>query len=307
MHICYVDEAGCTGALPNAASPIQPVFTLVGVIMPQVRVKPLTVDWINLKQRHFPSLLSAIPSPKFHDWMAAEIKGAELRKRAKHSSRNNRRAATKVIDDLLTLIERHEGRLAGRVFVKPIGGLFKGTAVYTATAQSICATFENLLETQGSVGFVIADSRNKHSNANLSHSIFTQRHSVAGDPYPRIVEAPTFGHSDNHAGLQIADIIASALLFPIAAQVCSAEHLTNHMHCDPHFLDLRGRFGARLRALQWQYPGANSPGAGGITLSDQINGYKTPVLFTDTSQPAPKPSALANAMMAAGAAGAQKT
>jgi hypothetical protein len=27
---------------------------------------------------------------------------------------------------------------------------------------------------------------------------------------------PTFGHSENHAGLQLADLVCSALLFPMA-------------------------------------------------------------------------------------------
>ena len=50
----------------------------------------------------------------------------------------------------------------------------------------------------------------------VSHSIFTQKFSPAARNYQRLVELPTFGHSENHAGLQICDIVCSALLFPIA-------------------------------------------------------------------------------------------
>ncbi len=287
VHICYVDEAGCTGAVPDAASPVQPVFVLAGIFLPHPCIKALTCEWITLKQRRFPGLLNGVAMPRFHDWMAAEVKGADLRKRAKHTSRNSRRFAIGVLNEVVTLLERHNARIAGRVFAKPVGGPFSGTAVYTSTAQLISTTFQHYLEHFDSDGLVIADSRNKAANASVSHSIFTQRHRAAGDPYPRIVEAPTFGHSDNHAGLQLADILCSGLLFPIAAQVCSAAHLTNHMHCDPYFLDLRERFGPRLRAMQWMCVGGSGQMSGGITLKDQVNGFKAPVLFSEPAAPLP--------------------
>lgn len=302
MHICYIDEAGCTGRLPDPTSAIQPVFVLAGVMLPHQSIKAATVDWINLKQRHFPGLLGGNASPRFHDWMAAEVKGSELRKRAKHTGRNSRRFASNVLNDILGLLERYHARIAGRVFVKPIGGLFSGIPVYTSTAQGICTTFQNYLQHHEAEGFIIADSRNKPANASLSHSIFTQRHRAAGDPYPSIVEAPTFGHSDNHAGLQFADIVCSALLFPIAAQVCSAAHLTNHMHCDEHYLDLRDRFGARLKALQWLYTTGPAQVSGGITLKDKLNGHKASMLFTAPLNPAANlGTAMAAALRTAGA------
>lgn len=41
MMVFYVDEAGCLGTLPTATSPIQPVFTLAGVILQRERLKRL--------------------------------------------------------------------------------------------------------------------------------------------------------------------------------------------------------------------------------------------------------------------------
>lgn len=296
MHICYVDEAGCTGALPSAASDIQPVFALVGLFVPVAAVKQLTVDWMQLKQRHFPGLLAANPAPRFHDWMKAEVKGSEIRRRAKMPSRNSRRFATHFIGQALDLMETHHVRIAGRVFIKPIGGPFGGIAVYTSATQGICATFQSYLSHHKTSGLVIADGRTKALNATLSHSIFTQRHSARGDPYPGLLEAPTFGHSDNHAGLQLADIVCSALLFPIAAQVCSAVHLTDHTHCSPQFLALRDLFGQRLRALQWLYGPAGQ--SGGITLKDQLNRRRVTCLFAEPPA-ALVATAVATAMVAA--------
>ncbi|MEU6997474.1 DUF3800 domain-containing protein [Nonomuraea sp. NPDC046570] len=39
----------------------------------------------------------------------------------------------------------------------------------------------------------------------------------ASDPYTPLGEVPLFAASDNHAGLQIADLLASTLVFPMAA------------------------------------------------------------------------------------------
>jgi len=44
----------------------------------------------------------------------------------------------------------------------------------------------------------------------------------SGDLYDRLIELPTFAHSDNHAGLQVADAMCSALLTPIAVNTYCA-------------------------------------------------------------------------------------
>ena len=36
MYICYIDESGCTGELPDINSAIQPVFVLAGVFIKNI-------------------------------------------------------------------------------------------------------------------------------------------------------------------------------------------------------------------------------------------------------------------------------
>ena len=76
MHICYLDEAGCTGALPSADTQIQPVFVLGGLFVEETKVRSMTHELLALKQQFFPNLLPE--NTLYHDWMAAEIKGAEM-------------------------------------------------------------------------------------------------------------------------------------------------------------------------------------------------------------------------------------
>ena len=65
-----------------------------------------------------------------------------------------------------------------------------------------------------------------------------------GNLYPRILELPLFGHSDNHAALQIADLVCPALLFPMAAQT----YCTGHYAANPHVQAGDAHVGARYRA-----------------------------------------------------------
>ena len=81
---------------------------------------------------------------------------------------------------------------------------------------------------------MLCDARMQNQDSEVSHSIFTQKHQQAGDPLDRLVEVPAFGHSVNHVGLQLADLAASAFLFPMAARTyCVAT--TTGPHVDPHF------------------------------------------------------------------------
>lgn len=271
MYICYLDEAGCTGALPSANTAIQPIFVLGGIFVAEAAIRPLTLDLLALKRRFFPNLLSA--TSLHHDWMAAEIKGSDLRRKARSSNRNDRRFAYGVISAGLAILKAHDVQMASRIYAKPIGGSFNGSAVYTSTVQSICSVFQAYLDSKQSRGIVIADSRNKGKNANVSHSIFTQRFRSAGDPYPSLLEVPIFGHSDNHAGLQMMDFLCSALLFPIAAEVCMSAHLVDKTHVSPHYLTLKTKYGSDIKDLQYRYQDPKGCWRGGLTLIDPMNKF----------------------------------
>lgn len=82
--------------------------------------------------------------------------------------------------------------------------------------------------------------------------MFTQRF-VMRPSYPRLVEMPVLGHSDNHAGLQIADFLCSAVLAPIACAVYAGTYARWNRHCDSGFLDIRERYGHRLERLTYHW------------------------------------------------------
>jgi hypothetical protein len=79
---------------------------------------------------------------------------------------------------------------------------------------------------------------------------------------------PTFGDSRNHVGIQIADLLCSALIFPMATHAYCLNHVYN-IHVDPGFGDLTERDGARLRALQYRYL-VGDRYRGGLTVDDRV-------------------------------------
>jgi hypothetical protein len=268
LHICYIDEAGCTGALPSAMSQIQPAFVIAGVAIPQISIGPLTTEFLVLKRQFFPNLM--LPCGQFLDAVLVEIKGAELRKNIAEGNRQERRHAVGFLDRVFDLFEKYDMRFLGRVWIKGIGESLKGSAVYSFSVQDICAGFQSFLTQNDTSGVVIADSRNKPKNSIVSHSIFTLKHRTAGDAFSRIVEMPTFGHSDNHVGLQLADLLCSALLFPMAMHVyCSGK--IQSVHVRPGYGFLHDRYAERIKNRQYRYEEPlNSRWRGGITVSDAL-------------------------------------
>ena len=143
MYLCYIDEAGCPGALPSANSHIQPALVIAALFVPQSQLAPLTRNLLQIKW-HFNPGLAPTGAP-WLDLAKCEIKGADLRHDLRHAGRNRRRAVNGFLDRVITLLEDSSAQLVARIYIKQPGGRFDGRAVYTSSVQSLCATFQNFL------------------------------------------------------------------------------------------------------------------------------------------------------------------
>lgn len=282
MHLCYVDEAGCPGALPSPTSQVQPSLVLCGLIIPAQNLGNLTNRFLQLKCRFDPSIRRG--TRHFLDTAKKELKGSDLRREIRTSGRNRRRYIFSFLDDVLNLLEETDAKLLARIYIKKPGDPFDGRAVYASSIQQICNGFERHLSENDSTGLIIADSRTPALNSVVSHSIFTQKFQVAGDCYPHILEMPTFGHSENHIPIQITDIVCSALLTPMANDVYCQGHIKNiHVHGrDTH---TRERYALRLRSLGYRYMDSGKV-RGGITVNDAIAHRSASELFKCESRAA---------------------
>ena len=279
MYLLYIDESGDLGSMPN---PIpsngnhQPVLVVGGLLIPAKNLDTLTLDFVHLKDRFYPNLMS--PAKNYLDKILIEIKGSDIRRNALRGNRSNRRHAIGFLDKLLETLKSNQVELIARVWVKPIGQPFNGKAVYTSAIQSMYQSFEMFLTKVNGFGVSIADSRDFSKNVNVAHSIFTKKFSSAAPAFGRILELPVFGHSNNHAALQICDIVCSALIYPISTYAYCNGHVSN-VHVQPSSAHLRTLFGAALKSMQFRYQDQFDRWRGGITTSDPIAHQNATAIF----------------------------
>ena len=253
MRLCYVDESGTAEMLVEADPDQQPVIVIAGVSLPECELTKITHDWIALKKRFEPVL--ARSGKGWLDAILHELKGANLRKGFRtNASVRQRKRAIGVIDGTLKLLEQYDAKILGRVWMKKLDAENNDMGIHASSLQFICRGFDASLP-KDERGMVVVDSQTYQHNHRLAHSLFTQRFGKR-PKHLGLVDMPVFGHSDNHAGLQIADLLCSAILAPIASAVYAGKYEKWNKHCQSGYLDIRERFGGRLDALtyKWKNP-----------------------------------------------------
>jgi hypothetical protein len=275
VRLCYLDESGGCEDPDTDPTSSTPVMVLLGLIVDAASVPEITRDFLALKRQHFPGRFA---SPHALDHILTEVKGSEILQMTRSQSRNKRRQADRFREGLFGLVERHDCRLVGRVWIKEPGKAMDPEASYCYAVQDISAHFSQYMASGNNVGILIGDSRNHATNLRVAHSIFTQKWRTAGDPYPALREVPLFAASDNHAGLQIADLIASTLVFPIAAAAYSSNK-PEYVHSSPQYQHVREIYGPRLMKLQYRYRDHNLRWRGGLVVSDRIGHRPGSFLF----------------------------
>ena len=278
MQLCFIDEAGDLGALsdPPLAND-QPVLVVGGLFINSAKLPSLTDNFLRLKHQYFPNL--PYQSRNHLDRILPEIKGADVRRNITRGSARQRVQSIGFLDQLIGLLRHNDAKLVARIWVKGVGMPFDPTSVYTYSIQSLCTYFDHFLTREKDIGICIADSRNKPKNVSVSHSLFTKKFSSTMPNYQRIVELPTFGHSDNHAGIQICDLVCSSLLYPVACFAYCTGYVQN-THVQPKAALLRNRYGKQIKSFQYRYLNqATNRHEGGIVVSDAIQHRSGSLMF----------------------------
>ena len=254
MYLCYVDESGDAGQLFSERKDPQPVFSMLGLIVPVASLRSMTRQFLGLKREHKPNRIDAA-APRL-DAILSEIKGSEVRKSfGKKNNRDRHRNEVYFLNALMSLLKKNNCRVIGRVYIKEPDREVDSQAIYSSAVQHICETFQKFLEEKDNYGSVIVDSRNHNLNTSVSHSIFTQMFKLDGDSYPSLIDMPTFGNSNNHAGLQLADLVCSSLVFPMSTHAFCIEYSdkVKSVHIQPGYGELRNKFGNKLAHMQFRY------------------------------------------------------
>lgn len=280
MHLCYVDESGSAETYTRDHPSSSPVFVLVGVSVAAVKQKSLSMDFLKLKKEFEPQLRKE--GVRLTDNIRFEVKGSTLRADLRRGSgaRNRRRRAIGFVDKTLGLLEQHGCRLMGKVIVKIEAREYRDSEIYPRAVADLAVTFNSQLGASMTQGVMILDARTKSKNEGNVHTITTRRFRTGGDPLGNLIEAPLFGHSDTHIPLQIADIVASAVIFPSACiTFCGDDEWSDH-HCD-RYAEVRERFGQRVARLEHRYVDDEGIMRGGFQVIDPVERRPTHLLFRD--------------------------
>ncbi len=274
MYIAYVDEAGNLAELTSPTVDIEPVFVQCGLLVHAANLPELTRDFLHLKHRFYPGHQR---TPHYLDSMLFEVKGSDIRRNLASSRKRDRKWATGQIDKILAILKKHNVRIVAKVLVKSVGRFNDHTALYTAYTQSICMWFQQFLADKGDRGIIIADHREYKQDRQVSHSIFSQKFKSGGDPYDRVMEMPTFGVSDNHVGLQLADIVGSGLIAPLCIETYCREQISN-VHVRSGYTYIRDRYASQIQCLLYRYTDSGWPKLC-FYLDNELNDKRVAELF----------------------------
>lgn len=286
MHICYIDESGDSQQIRSNVDDKQPMLIVAGLFVDAQRISSITDEFTHLKRQFYPNLFKN--ERHALNVLLEEIKGSDLRSDVRRHPANHRLVEHhfKFIDGVLSICKTHNIKLVARVWVKRYGQALEDRSVYTVTAQHIAKRFQHFLIDQESRGMIIADFRDPARNRYVAHSIFTQKHKLGsgGDAYPSIEEAAVFGISNNHACLQIADLICSTILYPMAGRTVCNEAF-NNAHTHANYDAIVRRYSRRINAMQY-HCSENGHRRWGITVSDP-HSHRTSIL---PPKPSPRPA-----------------
>lgn len=253
MQLCYLDEAGDSGppAGLGGHQTASPLLVVGGIVFDSDRLGELTRRFLELKDEHF----SDGNLRHQHDYsreITPEIKGGDLRNALKILSGDPTTvSAAAVIDGVLALLKANDAKIVAHIIEKSAVDGTAGEAIYQRAVVLVCKRLERRLAANDDFGAIVIDNRDPQRNALVAHSVYNEKFR-ATDNLPRIVEIPTFGQSENHAGIQIADLICSALLYAMTGG-------------EKNVID---RFGKRVERLQDDFLGIGDSSRDGVRIED---------------------------------------
>jgi hypothetical protein len=159
MQLCYLEEAGDDAILHSATAPIQPLLCVLALTINAAALRDFTLEFMHLKGTFFPQRCH---NRTRLEHILVEVKGADIRRAFRAAGQHHfRHTCIGFLDETLNLVERFQGRIFGKVFVKQIGVPLQGIAAYTASTQYVCTTLHRRLEAQDDIGILIPDPRAK--------------------------------------------------------------------------------------------------------------------------------------------------
>jgi hypothetical protein len=234
MFLIYVDESGSSHAHFEPLLDGQtPIFVLASLIFHADAWRTIDRAYLDLKKKFFSKEIG-IRRPESY-----EIKGTNLVGPHNRNSRRRHAFVRKVLELCA------ENRMVGFavIFKKNAARPTAKTSMYTMALQYLLERFNGFLDethhgvtpgsdAQAAQGVIVADTRMRNLDLNVatSHLSYVFGHPV-GQQCTRVIEAPTFTHSELSVGIQLTDIFAACLYARFYRRECAAiPNAVNYSH-----------------------------------------------------------------------------
>lgn len=223
MFLIYVDESGS----PNPHSePLldgqTPIFVLASLVLHADAWRTVDRTYLNLKKQFFSKEIGTRRPERY------EVKGSDL---ARPSNSGSRRRHTFVRRVMELCSSNGMAGFAITFRKNPVRPTAK-TSMYTMGLQYLVERFSHFLEethlglttgldAQHAQGIIVADTRMRNLDLNVATSYlsFIFGHPT-GQQCVRLIEAPTFTHSELSVGIQLTDIFASCVYARCYRRTC---------------------------------------------------------------------------------------
>jgi Protein of unknown function (DUF3800) len=257
LRTLYVDEAGNAARFSHAGSPsASPVFVVAGVTLAPGQLCTAKERLLIARRRAFGAPRTRSLVENLYD---NEVKAAVLRAGMNGTgSRLHQRRCWEYVEDSVSILEDLRARVFAHVWLKTPGSWLDESGAYRTSLQHFATGFSHRLAADDNCGAMLLDARSPKKDSSAQRAIVDLKYSCEPDSVTDrligLTEVASVGDSKNFVGLQLADLVASALLFPMA---CVAFRTELGIYKSPaQFQEAQKTYGERLAALQchWRTP-----------------------------------------------------
>jgi hypothetical protein len=253
--VSYIDEAGDGGAVRAVRDQASPVLVIASLTVDDRQAPALMRDVLLLRQSVWPT---RTVRPLIES-LSSETKGATLREHTRRSaSRRQRASAFKYLQGVLDALDRRGAKLVGAVFVKDVDHRLDEAGFYASAVRAFARDLHHRLEAERDRGLMVLDRRSHYKDVQNVDAVLADKYPAISrggrlrDDLHRLSLPPLAASSQHVMGLQLADTLASALIFPMACMAYRRTWIANP-HVDLGHLDVLNTFASRVRQLEYRY------------------------------------------------------
>jgi hypothetical protein len=267
VQLLYVDEAGNAARYSRGDPSGSPLLVIAG----------LTLNRAHLPVANERMLLARCAAfgrrpktPLVESLHANEVKGATLRGGLLgREGRRKQKHCWEYVESCMGILEDLGSRIFGNVWLKAPGECLDDAGVYGASLQHFAVDFAHHLANSDEHGLMLLDGRSVPQDRSAQRAVFDVKYGRETDSVPdlidRLIEVPSAGNSKHFGGLQLVDVIASSLLYPLACEAYGVE--LEHTQQWKQAGKLRQAYGARLAALEYRWRGPDRQRYGGFFVT----------------------------------------